>query len=247
MYTLGNRIKNRLTLFTQGIVNLLYPPICLHCRNLNGQAQHPLCEECVCLLEPIDHLERCSYCFAPHELLEKGPCHSCRKLDQILHGVSSVFDYVGPAASLVKRLKYANQPYLAKGCGAYMAAQFLKMEWPFPDLIIPVPTTFGRQINRGYNQSYLLSNSLAELLKCSVKEALVREDGDYSQAGLSHAQRLLLSGKTIKLKKNQELQDKCILLVDDVLTTGSTLKKCAEALREECPAKIYAMTFCRAL
>jgi predicted amidophosphoribosyltransferase len=56
-----------------------------------------------------------------------------------------------------------------------------------------------------------------------------------------------LEGKTFVLKEQQFLQDKCILLVDDVMTTGSTLKKCAEALREDYPEKIYGITLCRAI
>ena len=69
------------------------------------------------------------------------------------HCIAAAFDYVGPAASLVKKLKYGNQPYLVKGMAGYLVAQFNELQWPFPDAIIPVPLSFSHWLERGYNQS----------------------------------------------------------------------------------------------
>lgn len=161
--------------------------------------------------------------------------------------MAAAFDYVGPAATLVKRMKYSDKSYLAEGLAGYLAGQYLNLNWPLPDVIVPVPIAFTHWIQRGYNQSQLLAQHLARVLDCPVQEALKRKSGDYSQAGLTRKQRMELNGNRILLKKDQNLQDKCILLIDDVATTGSTLRKCAEVLMEDCPASIYGLTVCRSI
>lgn len=228
-------------------LDLLYPPMCLACNE--GIEEHglPLCKTCLSQLELIDPEERCPHCFTADYIPEKRLCPDCLKNPPILTGVASAFDYLGPAACLIRHLKYQDKPYLSEGCGAYLAAQFLQMNWPFPDRIIPVPMALTHWFGRGYNQSELLAQSLGKLLECPVDNALVRQSGDYSQAGLTRKQRWRLEGSRIQLRSGKELHDQNLLLVDDVMTTGCTLRKCAEALLGGHPAKIYALTFCRAM
>lgn len=231
----------------KAFLNLIYPPCCLHCKAVLLVDSHLLCADCLSLLELIDTTDRCPHCFSLEYSPEKRLCGICKKNYPVLNGLASTFEYVGPAATLIRKLKYSDQAYLAKGCGAYMAAQFLELDWPMPDVIVPVPIAFTHLLERGYNQSELLGQSLSELLQCPVQEALKRKSGDYSQAGLNHEQRIKLEGSSITIKPNQNLQDKNILLVDDVMTSGSTMRKCAEALLSDCPASIYGLTVCCAV
>lgn len=159
--------------------------------------------------------------------------------------MGAVFDYYGPAETLVKQLKYSNCPYLAKGAGAFLAYQFHQLQWPKPDLIIPVPLSFTHHMTRGYNQAELLAKSLGKFLECPVDSLLKRHSGEYSQAALDKSKRILLDQGSFYLKRNADIKDKHILLVDDVLTTGTTLNRCAEALLEQCPTSLYGLTFCR--
>jgi ComF family protein len=137
-------------------------------------------------------------------------------------------------------------PYLATGAGAYMAGQFLRLEWSMPDYIIPVPITRMHKWERGYNQSLLLAESMANLLSRPVLEALSRSSGDYSQAGLSRKQREQLQGQAFRLSVDISLENKNLLLVDDVMTTGTTMHRCTETLLTACPASVYGLAFCRA-
>lgn len=231
-------------------LHLLYPPHCLHCKQLISHAQPLYCDTCASLCEFINPSECCPVCFGPADdyTAESNRCLSCKGQPALLFcQMGAVFDYLGPAASLIKKLKYANQPYLAKGAGAFLAAQFQRLEWPVPDAIIPVPLSFTHWLDRGYNQSELLANSLADFLQVPVWKALKRRSGDYSQAGLTWSQRQALASKKFKLKKNYSLQDKTLLLIDDVMTTRSTLYRCAEILLEGCPSRLYALTLCRTL
>jgi ComF family protein len=227
-------------------LHLVYPLHCLHCEELLAPDQPLFCQSCAFLLEMINPEERCPSCF---NLIQEEAlvCLQCRKNPPLFSQMGAVFDYVGPAASLIKKLKYSNQPHLAKGAGAFLVAQFEHLKWPLPDAIIPVPLSFTHWIDRGYNQSALLAEQVANLLQVPVWQALQRRSGDYSQAGLTLAQRQTLEGKHFKLQNTYELADKTLLLIDDVMTTGSTLKRCAEVLIEACPLQLYALTFCRAV
>lgn len=142
-------------------------------------------------------------------------------------------------------MKYANQPYLAKGVAGFIALQLDQLNWPLPDIIIPVPISLMRWMQRGYNQSDLLAKQLGKLVDRPVLNALKRTSGGFHQAGLNRQQRLQLNPHSFQLAKNVCIEDKCILLVDDVTTTGSTFRCCGEALLEGCPESIYGLAVCQ--
>ena len=232
-------------------VNLVYPPTCMHCRcGLDAQSRL-LCAVCLAQMDLIDPATRCPFCFSDEYSPERPACVVCmaaaHKQTQLMHRVAAAFDYMGPPATLVKSLKYSDKPYLANGLAAYLVAQFCHLDWPLPDVVVPVPLAFTHWLDRGYNQSALLAQGMAEMLHVPYLDALKRSSGDYSQAGLNHRQRQQLSAKRFTLKNPAQLHDKCILLIDDVLTSGSTLQCCAQALMEECPGAIYGLTLCRAI
>jgi ComF family protein len=116
-----------------------------------------------------------------------------------------------------------------------------------PDCIVPMPVSRLRMWERGYNQSLLIAQALSEILEIPVRDVLRRRSGDYSQAGLNHYQRLQMQDSAVYLKKGVKLHDQCVLLVDDVMTTGRSLQCSAKALFEGCPGQIFAITVCRAL
>lgn len=231
----------------KSFVDLIYPPFCLHCNESLRSTSPLFCDLCLELFVPIDSTQRCPYCFSADFSSESGPCCAlCRKTPPHWDRLAAVFEYEGPASSLVKRMKYGGQFYLAKGIGAYLAAYLIGLEWPLPDYIIPMPMASFKKLERGYNQSKLLADVVGELLNRPVKDVLTRLNGDFSQAALSVKDRMQLNSEAFSLKNDTDLYDKNILLIDDVVTTGSTLKCCCEVLRGSCPAHIYALSFCKA-
>lgn len=228
--------------------HLFFPKLCLCCSDdIPGEGY--LCGKCLPQLELINPLERCPLCFSVEYCPEQLCCAFCKQQPPLLQGIAAAFDYVGPAASLVRKLKYGQQPYLAKGAAAFMAAQFIELSWPMPDWIVPVPISLMHGWQRGYNQSLLLAQHLADILQTPVCNALKRHSGDYSQAGLDREQRNRLNRASFVLKKDVavSLYDSTLLIIDDVMTTSTTLRCCADVLLEGCPAKIYALTLCRAI
>ncbi|MDP1880668.1 MAG: ComF family protein [Parachlamydiaceae bacterium] len=232
-------------MFQQSLFHLLYPNQCLHCRVLLPSDFKVLCDSCSVLLELIDSTLRCPTCF--NELHEEHAftCQECIQHPSPFYRIGSVFDYEGPASTLVKRLKYGNQPYLAKGMGSLFVAQWHNLNWPLPDMIVPVPLSMTHWLERGYNQSELLAQEIGKIFNRPVSKVLTRKLGDYSQAALSMELRKTLEKTTFVLKKGSQLEGKTILLIDDVLTSGSTLRRCGEVLIEGNCGLLYGMTFCR--
>lgn len=236
-----DNLKTFSSKLSSSFLSLCYPSLCLHCKQ-SRENLHVLCDSCLKQLVFLEREERCHCCFS---LSSEPLCMPCLK-NKPLYQSLATFDYIGPAGTLIRGLKYENKPYLADGCGAYMAAQLLQMELEIPDLIVPVPISFIRGMFRGYNQSLLLAMSLGKLLNCPVENVLTRRSGGYSQAGRSKKQRLALEGSLFQLKRHANIEGKSILLVDDVMTTGTTLQRSSEALLEGFPEKISAITFCMA-
>lgn len=227
-------------------LNLIYPSICLHCSYpLEGKFTL-LCNDCFNLIDLIDSENRCQSCFKEVNSRKHLKCEYCIKSSSYLNQIGSACEYIGPIVTLVRSLKYQDQPHIAKSLAAIIVTQFFKLKWPIPDLIVPVPMPWLRKIDRGYNQSSLIAHHVGDLLERPKKEVLKRFGGEFSQAGLSRKQRQLLPSSTFHLKKNAQIADQCILLIDDVMTTGSTLNRCAEALQEGLPKAIYGLTVCKA-
>lgn len=227
--------------------HLLYPSTCLHCLELISPGEVVLCPTCATFLELINPQERCPYCFEVKKSFHSHACQFCQKNLSLFYRMGAAFDYIGPAATLVKKLKYANQPHLAKGLAAFLVAQLEQLAWPLPDALVPVPISFSRWFSRGYNQSTLIAQEMSKLLQIPVWHVLKRKSGDFSQAGLTLNQRSILTSHSFHLKKKSLIKNKTLLLIDDVMTSGKTLQSCAECLMEGMPAVLYALTCCKAL
>lgn len=228
----------------EAVLYFAYPPKCLHCHTPHMPLHRELCENCASHLSLLDTSKRCLFCFRTFSA--KGVCFRCRQYPGYLSGYASSCEYQGPIKSLLCKFKYSNYPYLAKGLGALLAAQFLQLGWEMPDFIVPVPISWLKRFDRGYNQCELLAQELGTIIQKPVRRLLKRRSGDWSQAGLSFNQRKELTSERFYLAENKPLYDKTVLLIDDVATTGRTLQCCAEVLAEACPAKIYALTVAQA-
>ncbi len=242
--------KQKSTAILKDIVNsfisLVYPPICIHCDAPLSDPSSLFCNSCGELITLLNHENRCPRCFSSDYSIATKRCRNCYENGIIFHGCASALEYIGPATTLVKNLKYSSQPYLADGAGAYMAAQFLSLDWPIPDIIVPVPLSLTHKFQRGYNQAYLLAKAFSSIIPCHICNTLTRRCDSYSQTNLSQQQRKVMGSHDIIVKKGSLITDKTILIIDDVTTTGTTLRRCAEAIAEYYPRKIYALTLCHA-
>ncbi len=237
--------RKLLSLITSSPFHLFFPPLCLHCDEKIESHKNPLCPACLKELILLDPLGKCLHCFT-HLEDNKPLCDNCFQNPAPYKRAASVFDYQGPASSLIKALKYQSRTDYAKDVAAFMVMQLENLKWPLPDIIIPVPQTTLRKIERGFNQSALIANHLAQMLNIETLEVLKRKSGGFSQSSLSKAQREELSKDLFYCREQTDLSGKIALLIDDVLTTSTTLRCCAAALKEVFPKSIYVLTFCHA-
>lgn len=231
----------------ESFLHLAYPAKCVHCSMSLPPASPYLCDSCGMLLERLNSQEHCRFCFCHLGGEEGSVCEECFQYPSSYMYRAAVFPYEGVAATLVRRLKYGSRPYLAKGMAAYLYLQWDSLGWPVPDALIPTPLSFLRKLERGYNQSELLAEELGKFLRCPIWNALKRRGGDYPQAALNFEQRQQLGGECFQLKSGYSLMHKNVLVIDDVITSGSTLERCAEALSVDSPCNLYALTFCKTL
>lgn len=222
------------------IFNLIYPPLCLHCEATVESGKRLFCKGCAGFFELIDPATRCIYCFS--ETAGRSPCAECIRKKCWGLKIASALDYLGAVSTLVKQLKDGQLPYLAKTASAFMLAQLTRLGWPTPDILVPVPS---RHWFQGVNHAHLIAAQLSCSLGIPSLSLVKRRIGDLSQARLSKTQRETLPSDSFYLKKHCSLDEKTILLIDDVVTTGTTLRRTADALKAAFPAHIYALTLAR--
>ncbi len=227
------------------VVDLLYPPICPICEGVADKTRQ-ICDHCVSEMEPIDAQVRCPRCFSKEYSRQKNCCGNCIRRPPLMNRMGAVFEYQKTASYMVRSLKYQNQPHLVKGMAAFLVYQWEALEYPLPDVVLPVPITRPRKLIRGYNQAFLLAKELAGYLRVPVIDPTKRFIGSSSQAGLSRRQRMKMGHQLIKLKEAKVIRGKSCLVIDDVMTTGMTMRRTAEALLEGFPKALYGLTFAQA-
>ena len=154
------------------------------------------------------------------------------------------FEYFGPAKTIVKEFRAGNLPHLAPAMAGYMALQMEELQWPRPDMIVPVPERWIRFFSRSYHPAGILAQELGRIWNIPVGHLLKRRIGGFSQSKLSFEERKKLPFHTFQWKERPDISGKIILLVDDLAVTGATLRQCMRRLREGRPAYIFCLAFC---
>jgi len=170
-----------------------------------------------------------------------GRCALCR---YGLRGFDAAYcfgSYEGVLRELIHLYKYGRVKTLARPLGAMLAAA-LPREERF-DAVTPVPLHWRRQWQRGFNQSELLARTMARRCGIPVIHALRRVRPTVAQAGLSNTGRR--RNVAAAFRPRRAVEGKRILLIDDVMTTGSTAAACALALKRAGAAKVALLTVAR--
>lgn len=207
-----------------------------------------LLNSCLLALYPYD--AKCFACGLEAPLNEDCLCKACETSIQRageltapdgLLGLYAAFFYEEPLHRAMHSFKYLNARYIAR---YFAKAITLPKHWQF-DVIVPVPLHQEKLKERGYNQSALLAALLSKRLLIPVNEGLLsRSIYTKPQAGLSSAMRR--ENLQFAFSAVNNVSGSSILLIDDVVTTASTLTACAQALNEKGAAKVYAACACAA-
>jgi len=177
-------------------------------------------------------------------------CSECRGWPEQLSYARSAYLLEHPADTLVHALKYEGWGELSVEMGRSMAGVKLPSEASAAGaVVVPVPTTVRRVSQRGYNQAQLLAKSFSEGVGMPLLEALERPRGGATQVALHPSERRAnVKGAFVPNSgMDRSLKGAHVILVDDVLTTGSTAVAAATALDEMGAFGVTLVTFARAL
>jgi ComF family protein len=216
------------------LTRVIFPATCAGC----GVSGTWMCFDCDLASPRIDQTSVCERCGHPSESVVAS-CHRCRAWPLGVFACRSVFEHSGAPRRAVHRLKYSNEQARAEWCAVEMC-RLLDQRQKIDAVIVPVPLHFDRLCERGYNQAFLISSWMARLTDLRVMDALVRTKKTISQVGLDAPSR----ARNVRdaFAARESLDGKRIILVDDVVTTGSTLISAVAACKIAGAGSVQAVT-----
>ncbi len=219
--------------FIQGLKDLVYPPVCFFCRQPLSEADREFCPPCLAALtrDTGRACPRCAETVGPFSRVEEG-CPSCHRWPVRFEAAFRLGAYEGELREAILRLKRWEGEDLADALGRLWADRLADRLQPRPDFVVPVPLHWLRRLERGYNQAETLAWALAHRLRVPCRARwLWRTRHTPHQTGLSVTARRENVKGAFRARPRQELRGRTIVLVDDVMTTGSTCSEAAQALR----------------
>jgi len=199
-----SRAKTLWTSFSNAALEWIYPPQCALCARIGSP---PVCEVCASEMYPLPALS------------EDTP-------DPVLSFRLSVFQYDNRAAHAVRRLKYSRATSLAAFMSNAITETACEADVVEDRMIVPVPIHWSRRCKRGFNQAELLCDGFAR--EQVDKTLLLRTRRTPPQASLRAEERRKNLDRAFVAR--ERIDGKRVLLVDDVVTTGSTARECARVL-----------------
>jgi ComF family protein len=224
-----------LTELKDGLVHLFYPRLCEGCSRPLTTAEEVLCLGCEAELPET----------AYHHITGNDTALRFAGRIPFQHATSyAYFTNDGLLQHLLHRLKYNGRKEIGHYLGTRLGAGLSQCAWASSiDTIIPVPLHKAKQAKRGYNQSASIAEGLAGQLGIPWSDKLLLRVRDTeSQTRKTRTERVNNMANAFVLHEKASLENKHILLCDDVLTTGATLEACALALLREEGVKVSIAT-----
>lgn len=238
-----------------GWLDWLYPPRCRACRGrIAGSDAQCFCAACLAHVQPVGH-PMCNRCGRPYPDAA-GDDHLCgvcldhpprfaaarawacypREDDHPLRAVVQKFKY-GRKVSLGKPLGRL----IAHGCAEFLAAVPA-------DLIVPVPLHPKRLRWRGFNQSLILGQAVSRAYAMPIDPfVLQRRRETAAQTQLAEDERRRNVRGAFALNPERSVEGRCVLLIDDVYTSGATVNECSRTLKQGGAKEVYVLTLARAV
>lgn len=216
-------------------VSLFYPKVCAACDGELLKGEEFICIDCLLQL--------------PYTGFENQHPNA---VDQMFWGRVDIeaataylyFKKGNRTRKIMHRIKYKGEKELAQHIGKMMGEKLKQTErFNAIDGIIPIPLHKKKQRKRGFNQSEWFAKGLAEKLEIEViTNVLLKTSETKSQTKKNRWQRWLNMGEQFIIQLPETINNKHILLVDDIVTTGATLEACAALLKKETSCKISIAT-----
>jgi ComF family protein len=237
----------------RALLDFILPPHCRLCAaSTTGSSIPWVCQRCWLAIDyvapPI-----CAQCGQPFAAPLEGiasaahRCGACLSDPPPFERARAVGLYQGVFRNIIHAMKYQRVYGLVQPLAALLQAQFVS-HWgaPWPDALVPVPLHWSRLREREFDQALALARYLSKETGIPVwVDGLVRQRRTASQVGLNAAQRRRNVQGAFRLQEPQACAGKTLLLIDDVYTTGATIRECARLLRQAKAAWVGAYTLAR--
>lgn len=217
------------------LLHLLLPDRCLFCRSilplLDGL---PLCSSCRGAFTPAGRLCPCCERFYSRQ----DPC-SCERTGLSLQSLFALSIYDQQWRFLLHDLKYRKRRYLARPFGVWLAREIMDQHYCVPQMVVPIPLYRLRENERGFNQSALIAKYTAKTLGIPCCQLLIKTKDNVSQTTISRSQRSINVSDVFGCASPPP-NGTVVLLVDDIYSTGATMKEAAAVLQSR-GAKVYGV------
>ncbi len=213
--------------FYSKIIDILYPPRCAYCDKVILPTDS-CCDDCK------NSIKRD---FIMKNIFVKYKAIKC----------VSIFEYDGIVRESIIKFKFRDRKPYAKQFGIELAELINKYyNYVSFDIMTCIPITFKKRLARGYNQSYEILKETRNLVKIPCKELLYKNRNTLDQHKLSAKARTENVKGAFSVKSSEDVKGKAILLFDDIITTGNTMKEACLTLLNAGAKELYCATLARA-
>lgn len=228
----------------QSLNHLIWPLVCINCREAICDSDRYLCKKCWSQLlasTAADHCRRCGRDASKYALLD-GACGDCPCKDMYFDRIASGGRHEKTLRKMILAFKHQGRTELDSML-AFLANAALQGSGFYNDIdmFVPVPLHWTRRLSRGYNQAKLIVGKLKHS-SAKINTDLVRVRRTAFQPSMATtASRAKNVAGAFSVRYRHEFAGKNVCLVDDVKTTGATLNECAKALKQAGAKKVYAL------
>ena len=226
--------KENIRKFFGNVLDWIYPPVCVNC----GKPGALICQDCLAEMPAVGK-HYCSTCGKP--LKPRHYCRHCGEAGFRFQSSRAPYLYDGAASAMIKALKYNGTLGLVPILAGLLIEFWPDLHWEV-DMVVPVPLAKKRQAHRGFNQSEKIAKHFAKGvgLSCDTR-VLIKQRETRTQVGLDAAERRrnldgAFAAEPILVK------EKRILLLDDVMTTGSTFAECSAVLLDAGAKSVHCLS-----
>lgn len=244
----------------RSVFSVLFPSDCRLCRTpLDNISRIPVCQDCLANIRPL-RAPQCLSCgdrlTSAQLLMGDGLCVNCRESRPEFERAVSYGEYKDSLRGLIHLLKYEGVTPAQAPLGGMLAEAISEL---LPGsksgcgesklLLVAVPLHRSRRRSRGFNQAELIARAALKRLPHELELAsavLIRHRDTVSQVGLSREERIKNMRGAFRVGDGARVKGRHVIVVDDVMTTGTTLSECARVLKQAGAEKVWAATVARA-
>ncbi len=218
------------------LMDFFLPSDCKICKSPLEYEETYICKTCFSRIEEIKP-PICSKCGRPSKTTFCSECYRKRRYFKMARPYG-VFE--GVLKEAIHLFKYEKKEGLSKGLGILMCRTLNGLSWNF-DYIVPVPLHKKKEKARGFNQTGLLGEYISKRRNIPLFPGLIKTLDTPSQVGLPYNERRTNIMDCFTLKYTERIKNKSILLIDDVMTTGTTIEECSKVLLAGGAKDVYVL------